>query len=152
MNDLNFKIRKAKEVDVSQIVDFQLKMAMETESLELNKTELKKGVEFVFQSNLADYFVAEFNGNLIASLMITYEWSDWRNAIVLWIQSVYVLDKYRRNSVFSKMYQYVKKISESSDKYAGIRLYVDKSNKNAIATYLSLGMDNQHYEMFEDMD
>jgi ribosomal protein S18 acetylase RimI-like enzyme len=152
MTDLNFKIRKANVADISQIVEFQLKMAMETESLELNKPKLKKGVEFVFQSNLADYFVAEFNGNLIASLMITYEWSDWRNAIVLWIQSVYVLEKYRRNSVFSKMYHYVKKISESSEKYAGIRLYVDKSNKNAIATYLSLGMDNQHYEMFEDMD
>jgi len=148
---MNIKIREATNSDIQILVDFQLKMAFETEKIRLDKAELSKGVEYAFYSNLADYYIAELNDEVVGSLMITYEWSDWRNAIVLWIQSVYVVEKYRRNSIFSQMYKYIKSICENSDKYTGIRLYVDKSNKNAIATYKALGMNNQHYELFEDM-
>ena len=145
----NIEIRKAVKADAPTIIDFQLKMAKETEDLELEKDTLSKGTEAVFNNDFADYFVAVSNGEIVASLMITYEWSDWRNAMVSWIQSVFVIKEFRRKGVFAKMYNFVKDQVSNKQGFSGIRLYVDKSNKNAIATYKDMGMDNQHYEMFE---
>lgn len=142
-------IRKGIRSDAETIIDFQLKMALETENLELDKEVLRKGVNSVYNNDFADYFLAINKGEVVASLMLTYEWSDWRNAMVSWIQSVYVIKEFRRKGVFSKMYEFVKNEVKNKDGYSGIRLYVDKTNKNAIETYKAMGMDNQHYEMFE---
>ena len=80
--------------------------------------------------------------------MLTYEWSDWRSATFIWLQSVYVLPQFRRQGVFSEFYKFVKSMVNNSDSYAGIRLYVDKQNSTAAHVYQQLGMMEEHYVMY----
>ncbi len=145
-------IREAIAKDIPVIKDFQLKMAKETENLNLNFEIVNKGVSAVFgNSGLGKYYVAEVSGQTVASLLVTPEWSDWRNSKVLWIQSVYVLPEFREKGVFKKMYEFLKEMAGNTNNIAGLRLYVDKSNKKARHVYKTLGMDNEHYELFEWM-
>jgi len=145
-------IRDARIEDSKVIADFQLAMALETENLILNKKILEKGVEAVFlDSTKGKYYVAEQNNTVIGSLLTTYEWSDWRNSTVLWIQSVYVKQEFRKLGVFKMLYNHINSIWKSDDKYAGIRLYVDKTNKKAINVYNKVGMNGEHYQLFENM-
>ncbi|MCF6240879.1 MAG: GNAT family N-acetyltransferase [Bacteroidales bacterium] len=144
------EIRKGKREDAKQIISFQQKMAKETEDLELSTEILHAGVNAVFDDeSKGTYYVAEDKGKVIASLMTTYEWSDWRNGCVLWIQSVYVLPEYRKKGVYKQMYEYLKNKVKNSDKYMGLRLYVDLSNKPAQKVYTKLGMNGEHYKLFE---
>ena len=144
-------IRKAAPSDTLSIIDFQLKMAWETEELKLDPETVKKGVNAVFENNSqGQYYVAEEDGNLIASLLITYEWSDWRNCNVWWLQSVYVLPDYRRHGVFRQMYNHIRFLAEKND-IAGLRLYVETKNSAAKKTYESLGMSSEHYSFYEWM-
>jgi GNAT superfamily N-acetyltransferase len=146
-----FTIRKAKPSDASAIIDFQLKMAWETEKLTLDKETVTSGVNAVFSDDSkGQYFVAEAGGKQIASLLITFEWSDWRNCNVWWFQSVYVIPEYRRKGVFREMYSYIKGLAEESD-IAGLRLYVESRNLAARKTYESLGMSSEHYSFYEWM-
>ena len=146
-------IREALGEDYQSIVRFQIEMAMETEGLVLQKSIVDLGVKAVLKDKgKGQYYVAEFNGQLVGSLLTTYEWSDWRNGQILWIQSVYVEKNFRRKGVFRQMYQYIKsKVSDEKNNFRGIRLYVDKSNEAAIRVYKNLGMNNHHYETFEWM-
>jgi ribosomal protein S18 acetylase RimI-like enzyme len=145
-------VRNAIQEDVVTIVGFQMKMALETEGLTLDSTVLEKGVAAVFKDpTKGRYYVAEEGGAVVASLMITYEWSDWRNGLVWWIQSVYVVPEYRRRGIYAQMYQYVKKEVEASSDVRGIRLYVDKRNVSAQKVYTRLGMDGGHYDTYEWM-
>lgn len=145
-------IREAKPSDIQIITDFQIKMARESEGISLNHATVSRGVEAVFSdSALGQYFVAEINQQVVASLLITPEWSDWRNAKVLWIQSVYVVRDFRRKGIFKKMYHYLKEMVDSSAEYAGLRLYVDKTNTSAREVYRQIGMNGDHYELFEWM-
>lgn len=146
-------IREATPDDILVIVSFQEKMAFETENLKLNRNVLKQGVRQVFANpDKGKYFVAEDNDATIAgSLLITYEWSDWRNSTVLWIQSVYVEQEYRKKGIFSKMYDFIKEIVNNSPDYTGIRLYVDKTNIAAQKVYKRVSMNGEHYQLFEDM-
>ncbi len=146
-------IREAVREDHSTIVRFQLEMAKETEGIFLQQPIVELGVRAVLSDNSKGrYYVAESGNRTIASLLTTYEWSDWRNGQVLWIQSVFVEKEYRRMGVFKKMYEFIKaKTLEENNNYRGIRLYVDKSNEAAIRVYEKLGMNNQHYETFEWM-
>jgi ribosomal protein S18 acetylase RimI-like enzyme len=142
-------IRKATLTDAPSIIDFQQKMAWETEHMNLVPEIVFKGVSGVFgEPSRGQYYVAENNGMTIASLLITYEWSDWRNANVWWFQSVYVLPEYRRNGVFRNMYSFIKKLAEKSN-VAGLRLYVEVNNERACKTYEALGMTSEHYTMYE---
>ena len=144
--------REAKEADYKVIAGFQEKMAWETEHFKLDTDTVLKGVEAVFKdTSKGKYFVVEDNGKVISSLLTTYEWSDWRNNFVIWIQSVYVLPAYRKKGIFKMMYSEIKKIVENSDKYSGIRLYVEKTNVNAQNVYEKIGMEGNHYRLFEDM-
>ena len=137
--------------DYKFIVEAQLAMAYETENLHLDKSILEKGVAAVFNdSNKGQYYIAVFNQKPVASLMITFEWSDWRNKMVWWIQSVYVLPEFRGQGIYKKMYQEIFKLAQTQQ-IAGLRLYVDKTNKNAAAVYTKLGMDGTHYHLFEKM-
>jgi ribosomal protein S18 acetylase RimI-like enzyme len=86
----------------------------------------------------------------IASLLITYEWSDWRNCNVWWFQSVYVVPEFRRQGIFRKMYMHVRKLAEEQG-VAGLRLYVETQNKRARKTYEALGMSSEHYSFYEWM-
>jgi GNAT superfamily N-acetyltransferase len=142
-------IRKALLKDIAAIIDFQKRMAWETEKLTLNGATVTQGVKAIFQNPAhGQYFVSENDGTVIASLLITPEWSDWRNTEVWWFQSVYVLPEYRRSGIFRSMYAYVKEMAEKSD-VAGLRLYVETNNHIAQTTYESLGMTGDHYRMYE---
>ena len=143
-------IRKAKASDIDQVVKFQINMALETEQIELNTTTVEKGVTAViFDSAKGQYYVAEINGKVVGSLLTTYEWSDWRNGTILWIQSVYVLPEYRRQGVYRNMYSHIKESVMKNSDLNGIRLYADKSNVAAYKTYKKLGMSPDHYITFE---
>jgi predicted GNAT family acetyltransferase len=147
---MNF--REAKPSEEIIIAEFQVKMAAETEDLQLDIDTVKQGVKAVFADpSKGRYYVCEDDGKVISSLMTTFEWSDWRNAQVLWIQSVYVLPEYRRKGVFKLMYTHIKDIVKINDSYTGIRLYVDLTNENARKTYAAIGMEGNHYQLFEDM-
>ena len=150
---MNINIRPAKKYDAEIIADFQVKMALETENYELNKNIVLKGVNAVFNDKTKGiYYVAEQENKIIASLLTTFEWSDWRNSTVIWIQSVFVLSGYRGKGIFAKMYKYIKNISVENKNYCGIRLYVDKTNLPAQKVYKKLGMESEHYKLFEDMN
>ncbi len=143
-------IRKAKLSDSERIVELQLQMARETERLELDKTVVRKGVGGVFQEPArGTYWVAEEKDKVLAVLLAIPEWSDWRNATVLWIHSLYVIPEARGQGVFKKLYLNLKKQVEQSTELAGLRLYVDKQNKPAQEVYEKLGMSKHHYELYE---
>lgn len=145
-------IRKSKPEEWPLIVGFQLLMAEETEGIQLDKNELTKGVLSVFeQPEKGCYFFATLNNTVVGMLMITYEWSDWRNKTIFWIQSVYIDRAYRRKGVYSKLYQHIRQLAAHDPQVGGIRLYVDKTNLLAKATYTQLGMNGQHYQVFEWM-
>lgn len=144
------QVRKATTKDIPSIVDFQLKMAAETEGIELHESTVLKGVSAVINDNTkGQYYVTEINNRIVASLLTTYEWSDWRNGTILWIQSVYVLKEYRRKGVYRNMYSHIKQLVLENEKLNGIRLYADKSNLPAQNTYQELGMNHDHYITFE---
>lgn len=146
---MKIKIIEASKKEIEIIIKFQLKMAFETENLILNKEKVTKGITAIFNdSTKGKYYIAKDGNKIIASLLTTYEWSDWRNSYYLWIQSLYVEKEYRKKGIFKKMYFYLKNLVENVD-YAGIRLYVDNTNLNAIEVYKKLNMDNSHYTFFE---
>ena len=145
----NIVVRAAVEGDAVVIRDFQLAMAMETENMELDRERVTRGVNAVFSGRgKGRYFVSEADGNVIASLLITYEWSDWRDADIWWFQSVYVLPGYRRRGVFRKMYGFIKDAA-LQEGAAGLRLYVETGNLRAQKTYETMGMNGSHYKMYE---
>lgn len=143
-------VRKASLADHPHIVEFQLAMAKETEGIELDEAIVQKGVEAVIKDeNKGNYYVAERNNEVLASLLTTFEWSDWRNGTILWIQSVYVKADFRRKGVYRKMYAHIKDLVLNDENLNGIRLYADKSNHAAQLTYEKLGMSQDHYVTFE---
>jgi GNAT superfamily N-acetyltransferase len=143
-------IRKAKLSDSEHIVELQLKMAQETEGLALNKNVVTKGVHAVFQHPAhGTYWVAEEKDEILGVLLAIPEWSDWRNGTVLWIHSLYVIPEARRHGVFKKMYLNLKTQVEQSLELVGLRLYVDRQNKSAQKIYDKLGMNKEHYELYE---
>ncbi len=126
-------------------------MAWETEEMKLVPETVTKGVNAVFDDpSRGQYYVAENDGYVIASLLITYEWSDWRNCNVWWFQSVYVAPEYRRQGIFRKMYDHIRNLAEEQD-IAGLRLYVETKNSRAQKTYEALGMSSEHYSFYEWM-
>jgi GNAT superfamily N-acetyltransferase len=144
-------IRNAILADAPFIADFQLKMAWETEKMEHDPDVVIKGVKAVFEDpSRGQYYVAEATGRVIASLLITFEWSDWRNCNVWWFQSVYVVPEFRRQGIFRNMYTHIKNIAEEQD-IAGLRLYVETKNEQARKTYEALGMSSEHYSFYEWM-
>jgi GNAT superfamily N-acetyltransferase len=144
--------REARVSDVSTLVGFQVAMARETEELELDREVCTRGVQAVFyDASRGRYFLAESDGAVIASLMITYEWSDWRNGNVWWIQSVYVVPDFRQQRVYAGLYEHVKALVNADDSLRGIRLYVDRRNVRAQEVYTRLGMNGEHYQVFEWM-
>ena len=146
------KIRQANLSDSIPIVEFQLAMALETEQLELDEPTVVKGVAAVMaDASKGIYYVAEVNGQVVGSLLTTFEWSDWRNCTVLWIQSVYVQPEFRKRSVFSALYKHIMTMVAANTELRGIRLYADKTNTSAHDVYEHLGMSAEHYQMFEWM-
>lgn len=144
------KIRRANTNDVASLVEFNQAMALETEEKVLDSKTLTSGVKGILEHQARGfYLVAEEQGQIAGSLMVTFEWSDWRNANFWWVQSVYILPKYRRQGVYSQLYNEIRRLADNSDNVCGYRLYVEKDNVAAQKTYESLGMSESHYLMFE---
>jgi len=145
-------IREATTKDIPAIIDFQQKMAWETERVTLDPAVLTEGVKNLFRDvNRGKYYVAEEGGAIVGSLMTTYEWSDWRNGTVLWIQSVYIIESHRGKGIYKQLYEYIQQLVKKSPDLRGVRLYVDKTNKPAQQVYEKLGMNGEHYQVFEWM-
>lgn len=149
---MNIHIRKAEQADLDSIIGFQVAMAWETEQYKLDQETVRKGVNAVFNDDkLGVYYVAQLGDRVVGSLLTTYEWSDWRNGTVLWIQSVFVDLSYRKKGVYGALYEHVKTAVSADQSLKGIRLYVDESNSNAMEVYTRLGMNGEHYRVFEWM-
>ncbi len=148
----NQSFRDANAGDAKDIVEFQLAMAMATEGIRLDRAVCSAGVAAVFADPAKGrYFVADLDGQIVASLMITYEWSDWRNGHVWWIQSVYVVPVNRCGGIFGGLYRHVQELARQDSNVRGLRLYVDKRNIRAQEVYVRLGMNGEHYQLFEWM-
>ncbi|GIU03222.1 N-acetyltransferase [Shewanella morhuae] len=144
-------IRKAKAQDLTALVQFNQAMAEETEGLALDETTLTQGVGTLLESpQKGFYLVAEIAGEIVGSLMVTFEWSDWRAKDYYWIQSVYIRPQNRRQGIYGKLYNQVKQLAETNGGAASFRLYVEQENLAAQQTYQALGMKQSYYLMFEE--
>jgi ribosomal protein S18 acetylase RimI-like enzyme len=144
-------IRMATAAARDALVEFNQAMALETEGRSLDPNVLTKGVAAVFADEAKGFYVvAETAGRIVAGLMVTNEWSDWRNGWFWWIQSVYVVPEYRGRGVYGKLYEYVKHSAALAGSVCGFRLYVEHDNARAQRVYEKVGMSASHYQMYEE--
>lgn len=150
MND-EIKIRRAAARDAAALVEFNQAMALETEGKRLDREILGAGVRAVFEDERKGFYVVAENTNaqIIGGLMITYEWSDWRNKWFWWIQSVYITPNQRGRGIYGKLYEFVKELATEKSGVCGFRLYVETENTNAQKVYEKQGMDQSQYLMYE---
>jgi ribosomal protein S18 acetylase RimI-like enzyme len=145
-------IRQAQKVDIPILAGFQLRLAEETENVMLNINIVNAGLKALLNDpSKGAYYVAEVDGIVAGCFLITFEWSEWRNGTVWWLQSVYVDTAYRKQGVFKKMHEHIMSVVSNDPALLGLRLYVDKSNTRAQKVYESLGMNGDHYTVFEWM-
>jgi ribosomal protein S18 acetylase RimI-like enzyme len=146
------EIREARASDGSTIAAYNSRMAEETEGRTLDPDIVGPGVRALLDDPAhGRYWIAEAGGETIGQLMITYEWSDWRNGMIWWIQSVYVHPDWRRKGVFSALYRHVESLAAAEPGVIGLRLYVEENNKRAQRTYEALGMTNPSYLVMESL-
>lgn len=144
------KVRLAESGDTASLVQFNQAMALETEGKRLDETTLTAGVTAVFSNgDRGFYVVAEEDGEILGGLLVTREWSDWRNAWFWWIQSVYVVPEARGKGLYRELSAFVWAMARKAGDVCGIRLYVEKENHNAQAVYQRLGMHETDYLMYE---
>jgi len=145
-------IQKAEIAHIEILIDFQQRLAFESEGVNLNAETLRKGMNTMFAEPAKGiYYIAREDHEIIGCHMITYEWSDWRNGMVLWLQSVYVKESHRKQGIFKMMYDNLMSIIDNDPQLIGLRLYVDKSNTRAMKVYEAMGMDGSHYTVYEWM-
>ncbi len=136
---------------LASLIEFNLAMALESEDKGLNEEVLTRGVKRLLERpNDGFYLVAEYAGKLAGSLMVTFEWSDWRDGRFWWIQSVYVRPEFRRKGVYSALHERVRALAKKDPEACGIRLYVERENVGAMATYRALGMSETRYRLYEE--
>jgi ribosomal protein S18 acetylase RimI-like enzyme len=144
-------VRPATTADIDHLVAFNTAMAAESEDKGLNADLLRQGVNYLLgHSAEGFYLMAERAGAVAGALMVTFEWSDWRAGRFWWIQSVYVLPEHRRAGVYSAMHHHVRERARADAQCCGLRLYVERDNHGAMATYRSLGMVETHYRLYEE--
>ncbi len=147
---MDITIRPASESDVGVIADFNVLMAKETEGKSLPLDRVREGVKSILiDPSKGLYILVEENAEILGQLMITYEWSDWRNGNFWWIQSVYVRKENRGKGVFQALFNHVKKMAHGRKDVCGLRLYVEKHNERARKTYKRLGMKETDYLLYE---
>ena len=145
-------IRSACTDDISDIAQFNIAMAQETEERQLDPETIQSGVSGVIQNHAHGfYLIAERDQVAVGSLLITFEWSDWRNGTLWWIQSVYVKPEHRRMGVFRALDDAVIARAQAAKSVRGIRLYVEQENLDAQSVYQKLSMQKTPYQMFERM-
>ena len=152
----NIRVRNATRADIERIAEFQQSMALETEGRKLDSAVSTQGIIAIFDDPRKGFYIVavakdEEGGpaQVVGSLMITYEWSDWSNATHWWIQSVYVDTAWRRRGVYRTMYEHILAMTRDRSDICSIRLYVERTNTVAQQTYKSLGMSHSHYDMYE---
>jgi ribosomal protein S18 acetylase RimI-like enzyme len=143
---MEINIRDGRPEDAEGIADFNSKMAVETENHHLDPELIGGGVSRLLADNRhGRYWVADLDGSVVGQIMVTYEFSDWRNGVIWWIQSVYVRKDMRRKGIYTSLYRHVETLARADDNVVAIRLYVDRDNKRAQDTYRKLGMDMTDY-------
>jgi GNAT superfamily N-acetyltransferase len=148
---MSYEIRNATAADAESITSYNSLMAEETEGRPLDPDIIGPGVLALLEDgSKGRYWVAESDGEVVGQIMVTYEWSDWRNGMIWWIQSVYVRPDHRRCGVFSALYRYVESLARTNEAY-GLRLYVENANERAIRTYEALGMIDPNYKVIENI-
>ena len=151
-SDFEIRIRRATANDLSSVMEYNAVLASETEGKLLELDRLQRGVEAVLQNpEHGFYLIAEngASGEAIGQMLVTYEWSDWRNGMFWWLQSVYVQKSWRRRGVFRRLYDHVMKEARSCQKVVGVRLYVEKENHLAQQVYQDLGLLPADYHVYE---
>ena len=143
-------IRDATANDAATIARFNAAMALETENKTLDLSVLEAGVSALLADrSKGRYWVADSDGEIAGQIMVTYEWSDWRNGMIWWIQSVYIAKAFRRRGVFTALYRHVERLAQDNPDCCGMRLYVEHQNARAQRTYEALGMVKPGYEVME---
>jgi GNAT superfamily N-acetyltransferase len=146
------RIRPALAAEANLLIDFQARLARETEDLDLDPRILGRGVRAVFDDpTLGEYWVAELDDEVVGCLLLTREWSDWRNGTVLWVQSVYVREQARGRGVYRALHEHLRRRVETTPDLRGMRLYVDLRNHAAREIYERMGMNREHYLLYEWM-
>jgi ribosomal protein S18 acetylase RimI-like enzyme len=145
------RIRLATPADAESLIEFNAAMALETEGKELLTGVIGAGVRSLLGNPAAGFYLLAEQDSAVGSLMITKEWSDWRNGTFWWIQSVYVRPEFRRQGVYKNLYRHVQELAANDPKVCGFRLYVERENSRAQATYSALGMKQTHYLVFEEL-
>jgi ribosomal protein S18 acetylase RimI-like enzyme len=149
---MNLTIRPATIDDADALASYNSAMAEETEGRSLDPDLIGPGVRALLGDDAKGrYWVAEGDGHVVGQLMVTYEWSDWRNGTIWWIQSVYVHPDWRRTGVFSALYRHVESLARQAPQVIGLRLYVEENNQRAQQTYEALGMVDPRYLVMEAM-
>ena len=147
---MNISIRDALKGDVDTIAEFNARLAQETEGSMLDPGVVKAGVLAVVENpTRGRYWVAEADGRIVGQIQTTFEWSDWRNGMLWWIQSVYVHPDFRRRGIYSTLYRHVESLASRQPDVCGIRLYVERDNEPAQQTYSALGMSMTDYRVME---
>lgn len=148
----NLRVRAATPLDAATIAAFNLAMARETEDKGLDEAALARGVARALRDpQCGHYRVAERDGAIVGCLLVTREWSDWRDAWFWWIQSVYVAPSARRSGVYAALHDDVLIQARAAGDVCGLRLYVETENRSAQTTYERMGMQRAHYQMYEQM-
>jgi ribosomal protein S18 acetylase RimI-like enzyme len=145
------RIRLATPADADVLIEFNAAMALETEGKELLPDVIGAGVRSLLGNPAAGFYLLAEQDSAVGSLMITKEWSDWRNGTFWWIQSVYVRPEFRRQGVYKNLYRHVQELASKDPAVCGFRLYVERENERAQATYSALGMKPTHYLVFEEL-
>ena len=152
MTQSTLNIRRATAKDTLTLAHFNIAMARETEDHALDPEIVWAGVARLFdQPEQGFYLVVESEGSIVGSLMITQEWSDWRDGLWWWIQSVYVSPTFRRKGVFSALYREVNTLARQEKQVCGLRLYVEKDNTAAQQVYEQMGMTQTPYRVYEQL-
>ncbi len=147
---MTLTIRDAASTDTDTIADFNARMAQETENKTLDPALIRRGVAaLIADPAKGRYWIAERDGATLGQIMVTWEWSDWRNGWFWWIQSVYVAPEARRSGIFRALYETVKDAAIISGDACGLRLYVERDNRRATETYVALGMHDAGYNILE---
>lgn len=147
---MHIQIRKATALDTRFIVDSNVRLAQETENLQLDFDRVNSGVRALLDDPAkGTYYIAEVDGTTAGQLLIAYEWSDWRNGMFWWIQSVYVVRERRGAGVFRALYNHIESLARERQDICGLRLYMDAHNASARKAYEKLGMRQTNYEIFE---
>ncbi len=147
-----FEVRAATATDLAVLCAFNAAMALETEALALDPATLERGVALgLADPARARYFVAESRGLAAGCLMLTQEWSDWRAGFWWWIQSVYVPPACRRHGVYRALHAHVAALAAAAEGVVGLRLYAERDNHGAHRTYVAVGMQDSHYQVFEQL-